>query len=199
MPPPPLRERRKQETKRLLEAAALKLFARNGFNRTSVDKIAAEAGVSRTTFFRYFASKEAVVFSDESDVAERFWRVLAARPPEENPLRAFEEALVEISRATEADPDEKRKALERWALIAANPDLRERWAKTTELRSQQIAEALAKREGLDEPAPRHHVASSIAVELVQQVNIEWQEARGELAGETLLRARFQILRELAQG
>ena len=199
MPPPPLRERRKQETRRLLEAAALKLFARDGFNRTSVDKIAAEAGVSRTTFFRYFPSKEAVVFSEEDDAAERFWKMLAERPSEENALRAFEEALVLLSRATESDPDEKRRALDRWALIAANPGLRERWAKTTELRSRQIAEALAKREGLDGPAPRHLIASSVAVELVQQVNLEWQEAHGERSAEPLLRERFRILRELAEG
>jgi AcrR family transcriptional regulator len=194
-----LRERRKQETRRLLETAALELFGRRGFNGTSVDQIAAEAGVSRTTFFRYFPSKEAVVFADDDATTESFWTILASRPRSENALRAFEEALVTLSRRTEADPKERRKALARWALIAATPGLRERWARTTELRIQEIAVALARREGVSAPTARHLIASAVAVELVQQVNLEWQAAGGEVAGEGLVRERFRILRELAAG
>jgi AcrR family transcriptional regulator len=196
---PTLRERRKEETKRLLESAAFRLFDLHGFNRTTVDQIAAEAGVSRTTFFRYFPSKEAVIFSAESDAADSFWALLNERPRSENALQAFEEALVVLSRQNESNPREKQKALERWALIAANPGLRERWAKTTELRIGQIAGALAAREGLAAPTAHHLIASAVAVELVQQVNLEWQEAGGELPAETMLRERFRILRELASG
>jgi AcrR family transcriptional regulator len=199
MPPTSLRERRKLETRQLLEAAAFKLFGRRGFNRTSVDQIAAEAGVSRTTFFRYFPSKEAVVFADEDDMADSFWKALAERPRSENSLRAFEETLVLLARQNEADPTGKQKALARWALIAANPGLRERWAKTTDLRIRQLAEVLARREGLDAPTAHHLTASAVAVEIVQQVNLDWQEAKGDLPAETLLRERFRILRELATG
>lgn len=51
-----------------LVAAAFALFARNGFASTTVDQIAAEAGVGRTTFFRNFPAKEDVVFPDHEPI-----------------------------------------------------------------------------------------------------------------------------------
>ena len=47
---------------------ALELFTRQGFDATTVDEIAAHAGVGRTTFFRLFATKEAVVFPDHASI-----------------------------------------------------------------------------------------------------------------------------------
>ena len=51
-----------------LVAAALELFATNGYDATSVDDIAAYAGVSRSSFFRYFATKEGVVFPGHDEL-----------------------------------------------------------------------------------------------------------------------------------
>ena len=52
-----LRDNKKVQTRAALRAAALRLFRIKGFDRTTVDEIAAEAGVSRTTFFRYYPTK----------------------------------------------------------------------------------------------------------------------------------------------
>jgi len=53
----PLRERKKLRTRRALAAAALGLFTRNGFDATTLEDLAAEAEVSRSTFFRFFPAK----------------------------------------------------------------------------------------------------------------------------------------------
>ena len=55
------RERHKADTRRALEDAALRRFAADGYDETSVDAISADAGVSTRTFFRYFATKDEVL------------------------------------------------------------------------------------------------------------------------------------------
>jgi AcrR family transcriptional regulator len=78
-----LREQKKAQTRADLQRHALRLFSTQGYTATSVDQIAAAAGVSRATFFRYFPAKEDVVLYDDVDpvMAETF-----ARQPKGTPL-----------------------------------------------------------------------------------------------------------------
>jgi mycofactocin system transcriptional regulator len=63
-----------------LELVALELFAERGFDQTTVDDIADAAGIGRRTFFRYFASKNDVVWGDFEAALEHFRAELAAVP-----------------------------------------------------------------------------------------------------------------------
>ena len=63
--PPGTRERRRRELELDLRESALQLFAERGYDDTSVHEIAERAGVSRRTFFRYFKSKEDLLFSGD--------------------------------------------------------------------------------------------------------------------------------------
>jgi AcrR family transcriptional regulator len=55
-----LRERKRRQTQQAIVDAALRLFLKRGYDETTLDEIAAEAGISRRTFFSYFSSKEEI-------------------------------------------------------------------------------------------------------------------------------------------
>jgi AcrR family transcriptional regulator len=80
---PGKRAAQKQATKEGLQHAALRRFREQGFDQTSVAQVAADAGVTERTFFRYFPSKEAVLFQDYESRLEWFGAALAVRPTDE--------------------------------------------------------------------------------------------------------------------
>jgi AcrR family transcriptional regulator len=67
-------------------AAAVRLYAEHGYEATSADQIAAAAGLSRSTFFRQFRSKEDVVFADHDTLLEQAQAFLAE--PHDDPWDA---------------------------------------------------------------------------------------------------------------
>ena len=91
LPPLGLRERKKAKTLAAIQAAALKLFRKQGYDATTIEQIAAAAEVSPSTFFRYFPTKEDVVLLDLTDplVIEAF----RAQPPELSAIQALRNAV----------------------------------------------------------------------------------------------------------
>lgn len=75
------RETKKRETSGALLKAAIELFEQKGYDNVSVDEIALAAGVSRRTFFRYFDSKDEVVFYDSKERMADFSAEIAKLPP----------------------------------------------------------------------------------------------------------------------
>lgn len=78
MTEPGRRASRKASTRRALEDAALRRFATDGYDETSVDAVAAEAGVSTRTFFRYFATKDEVLDMGRGERQAELRAVVAA-------------------------------------------------------------------------------------------------------------------------
>jgi AcrR family transcriptional regulator len=81
-----LRERKKDATRRALVRAANVRFHSFGFDATTIDEICADAEVSRRTFFRYFANKEALAFPHRAERLERFLELLEGAPLNECPF-----------------------------------------------------------------------------------------------------------------
>ena len=74
-----LRERKKARTRASLREHALRLFREQGYQRTTVEQIAAAAEVSPSTFFRYFPTKEDLVLQDDMDT--RMVEAFERQPP----------------------------------------------------------------------------------------------------------------------
>jgi len=102
-------------------AAALDLFARQGFESTSVDQIAQAAGISRSTFFRQFGGKDDVVFADHEVLLDQLREFLAGEHG--NPWEAVCEASMQVYRHFAADPELARR---RYAVVRGVPALRDR-------------------------------------------------------------------------
>jgi mycofactocin system transcriptional regulator len=67
-------------SRRELELIALRLFTEQGFDNTTIEQIAAEAGVSKRTFFRYFGSKTSVLWSEFDHEVDVIRAALAGVP-----------------------------------------------------------------------------------------------------------------------
>jgi AcrR family transcriptional regulator len=74
------------------------LFARQGYEATTVAQIAEAASISRRTFFRYYASKEDVLVETTDELAEELLGEVARRPAHEAPLLAIHRALLPVAR-----------------------------------------------------------------------------------------------------
>ncbi|WP_033220372.1 TetR family transcriptional regulator [Kitasatospora phosalacinea] len=106
-----------------LTAAAMELFATQGYEETTVDQIAAAAGVARRTFFRYFRSKEEAIFPDHDDTLVRVADLLASAEAEEHPLDVVCRGIKEVLRMYASTPE---MSVARYQLIRQVPALRER-------------------------------------------------------------------------
>jgi len=96
-----LRERKQRETRQRIAEVALRLFLTDGYESTTLDAIAAAAGISRRTFFSYFKSKDDIIlFGMEADSAELIAELLKTSP-DVRPLDAVQDLLVKrIARHT---------------------------------------------------------------------------------------------------
>ncbi|MEZ0163457.1 TetR family transcriptional regulator [Kineococcus sp. LSe6-4] len=102
-PTPDLRERRRLATQAEIEQVALDLFARKGSERTTVDDIAAAAGISPRTFFRYFATKEDAALGANRAFDADLARRLEDRIGSSTSLTDLEDCLADALAAASAE------------------------------------------------------------------------------------------------
>jgi AcrR family transcriptional regulator len=185
-------ERKRRAVRTELSEVALQLLTDRDFESVTVDEIAAAAGVSRRTFFRYFASKEDVVFAFLDQGAMRLCEEVVARPPEEAPVTAVHHALRQHMVAYQRSTDLAR-------LVRETPSLRAREHVNREQLRLGIVDALGRRLGVDaEKDTRPHVLASIALAPLDAAFVTWfSGARsGEDLGELLDEALATFKREL---
>lgn len=112
--------RRRATSPHALEKVAFELFERSGFEATTVDDIAEAAGIGRRTFFRYFASKNDVVWGSFTEQLEHMRAQFASTPAGQPLMDALRTVVVDFNKF---DPDEVPWHRRRMELILRVPAL----------------------------------------------------------------------------
>jgi AcrR family transcriptional regulator len=189
-----LREQKKRQARDALERAALKLFEERGFDEATIRDVADAAGMSPRTFFRYFGSKEDVVFFRQAE----FFHVLKDILDKE--LRKQEGSFEAMKAATFAfanffqnrPPDEIRL---RAKLLADSLALRRRAAHEIQAWGDELAHDIAISEGV-EIQPRHYLITGVSLQLMQVAGAAWGRGDSQLAYTDILERLFSELEEM---
>ncbi|WP_409181883.1 TetR/AcrR family transcriptional regulator [Amycolatopsis sp. VS8301801F10] len=132
------RERKKAATRRKIADTALRLFLERGYDEVGIRDIAAEADVAVTTVFSHFASKEALVFEQDSNFEERLRAAVERRASPESLIPALREEIQALVRHCTADS-----VAPVWRMIDGSPALRE-YEESMRLRhAESLAAAMA--------------------------------------------------------
>lgn len=97
------RERKRRETHRRITETALQLFTDGSYETTTLDAIAAEAGIARRTFFHYFRSKEEIILAWQNALPGALHDAIIAQDARMPPLAAVERGLLALSADMPAD------------------------------------------------------------------------------------------------
>ena len=119
-----------------LVIAAVDLFTEQGYDATTVAQIAERAGVTRSTFFRYFPDKRDVLMAGQQTLSRLLAEGIAEAPRDASPLEAVAAGLKRVSAAM--GPMNRELGPRMKAAVAANSELQEREA----LKSVGLAAAM---------------------------------------------------------
>jgi AcrR family transcriptional regulator len=141
-------ERTRRRVREEITEVALGLFLEQGFEETTIDQVVAAAGISRRSVFRYFGSKEDIVFGDLAEQGPVILAALRGRPAEEPVWDALGHALRTMS--ARAEP---RRGLAVARLVASSPALRAAHLEKHLRWQEQLAPEIERRLGTGDDPP----------------------------------------------
>ena len=112
-------------TRARLEQAAIELFAAQGYEETTVEQIAAAAGLTRSTLFRHFGDKREILSGGQDGLGPWLHDRIGRVPPDRTAIEAVGAALVDLG-GSWFPPQRRALAGLRAAVVSSSPDLRER-------------------------------------------------------------------------
>ncbi len=186
-----LAQRKRQLVSDVLTEAALNLLARQGFDEVTIDEIVAAAGVSKRTFFRYFASKEDVVVHFLAEMGTGMRAELAVRPTREPPSVALRHTVWISIDACAGHGD---RALRVVQLILGTPALLARFLERQAQWRDELASELARRLALDPATDLYpQMAAGMALIAFDTVLRRWSDSDGAKDPAALADQAFAVI------
>lgn len=160
-----LRERKKADTRDAIRLAAVERFCAHGYEATTMDAIADDANVSVRTVFRYFPTKEDLVFADVEDQLADLRELLDARPPDEAVMDGLRAVVETLATRTEDGPLEDLRLAR---ILHREPALRRRHLEVMDRIEETVAAWARERLGAgpDDLRPGLLAACMVAVQRV---------------------------------
>jgi len=161
-----------------IAVTALELFTAAGFDKTTMNDVAEAAGVSRRTAFRYFASKNDLVWDGFEQALERLHKVLSVEADDGRPVNEATWARIEHAQlvSLEATPAWLHVTRLRLRLIAQEPTLIAHGSPKLAGTQREIAEFLVRRGvGPEVSDARVQIVSAAAVATFFRALITWAE------------------------
>ncbi|MGN5633183.1 TetR/AcrR family transcriptional regulator [Streptomyces sp. AC154] len=170
-PPLGLRERKKLRTRVAIRKATYRLIAEQGYDATTIEQIAEAAEVSPSTVFRYFATKEDIVLTDEYDPVME--ASLRSRPADEPPLLSVRVMMIEsLSSFIDMESEELR---QRTRLMVEVPAIRARMTETMSDTAKLLSKVLADRSGRSADDLQIRVFIAAVLGALREVTLYWGE------------------------
>jgi AcrR family transcriptional regulator len=143
-----------------LQQAALELYARRGYEETTVAEIAERAGLTERTFFRHFADKREVLFRGSRELQELMVDAVEAAPSSAPPMEVIAAGL--SAAGAIFDAARRPYSRQRQSVIDANPELQERELVKLASLAAALADALRRR-GVQDPAAELTAEAGVSV------------------------------------
>lgn len=162
-----LRQRRRLQTARDIQMAAVTLALRHGLDCTTTDAIAKEAAVSTRTFFNYYPNKEAAFLGEamKIDMAGAEWFIGSTAPlPEDLGLL--------LGRLYQVAPVERALLMKILEVVEKNPSLRDMFHVRGKATADVLADILAARLGEDRQIEAR-LLSDLAVRALTEAVLNW--------------------------
>ena len=195
-PPASLRDRKKDATRQLIEDVAWELFSIQGFDATTVHEIAERANVAPRTFFRYFPTKEAVLYPELDGFMTQLASAFAARPADEPAMVAMLNALDAVNQEMVNNPGrqfERHELLKRSTVANASTFVQDRIAAA-------IATMIRDRfRGEPDAEIRARLAAGLVSTVMTLATEEWLASGGVADLDAQARHFVEILRSLLVG
>lgn len=176
-------------TRNALLEAALNLFSANGYDETTTDQIAESAGLSPRTFFRYFPTKESVLFFGEYDFINAVTGVYLAQPEDQSDFEAMANSFALLAPGLKRI---RKRIAQYHEAVASSLVLLGRERRNHEANAETVAKVIAQRRRLAAPDNECRLLASVGMLLIERAMNQWLQTPSR-ALDDLIRQEFAAL------